>query len=131
MAELFDGIFPGQSGITETLLGILGTTAAVQLPSLTVYDPATGADVITAGSQITVKSAPPELYSIDEIDGSNIITGDIKVTIGAYDLGDAGIKKEQLQRSTLIINDDNLTIVTASPVFSGKIIASYELQLRR
>ena len=131
MAGMFDGIFAGAFGVAGSLLGTLGISATVKLRPDTTYDPGTGNEAELIPAEITVKAAPPESYSIREIDNSNILTGDIKTTIGSYDLDFANVTKEELERAELIINNEALRIVIANPLISGNDIAAYELQLRR
>ena len=131
MAGLFDTIFAGASGVAENLLHTLGITAVVKLRPDTTYNPSTGDQTELVPDEITVYASPPESYGINEIDGTNIVTGDVKNTIGANPLNIANVAQEELERAELIINGETLKIVAVNPVYSGNSIAAYELQMRK
>jgi hypothetical protein len=133
MAGLFDSVFSGVSGVAETLLGTLGITCNVHLKPSENYNPATGETVSDEAEIFTVKCSPPANYQINEIDGTNILNGDIKLIIGAAQLKRAitTVNKERLERSTIEINGEYLTVVSVEPIYSGELISAYKLQLRR
>jgi len=132
---LFDGIFAGPNGIAETLLKTLGLEqqAVVHLRVCEQYDPTTGRTIKAPAESFTVNASPPLAYSINEIDGSNILQGDVHNIIGASDLKRdiSTVSKERLIRSILNINGEDLTIINAMPMVSGTEIAGFELHLRK
>lgn len=134
-ATLFDGIFSGSNGVAETLLKTLGLNqgAVIKLKACEDYDPITGRTIKAPAEDFTVNASPPLVYTIDEIDGSNILQGDIHNIIGASDLKRdiSTVSKERLLQSILEINGEALTIINVMPMISGTKIAGYELQLRK
>jgi hypothetical protein len=133
MQGLFDGIFAGKTGVAQNLLTILGIDAEVHLKSCKDYDPSTGEEITYPDEIFPVKASPPEKYSIKEIDGTNIIQGDVKTIIGSADLERdiSTVQKERLERSVLRINSEDLKIITVDPIYSGYQISAYTLQLRK
>jgi len=129
MPPLFDNIFAGQSGVASTLLDTVGISAKITIPGARHYDPARDEEVREPDTEINVKSTPPEEYQISEIDGTNILLGDLIATVGAYEL--ANFAKEQLERATYISDSANFAIVKVKPVYSGDKIAIFELQMRK
>ena len=133
MPSLFDNIFAGSSGVANSLLSALGITAVITVSGDANYDPATGDELAPDTTDYTVKCAPPEPYNINEIDGTNILQGDVKITIGAANLHKdiSQLLPHQLERAEITINDEILQIAGVTPNYSGEQVATYDLQCRR
>jgi len=125
---LFDSIFSGVGGVADQLLLLLGTEAIITLPPVKKYNPATGIEHEIIGVVITVKSSPPDAYTIDEIDNTIILQDDLKVTVGAVELVD--VEQDDMIRGEFSINNVTYRIVSIKPVVSGENTAAFELQLR-
>ena len=132
---LFDGIFAGASGVAETLLKTLGEEqqSTVKLRACEDYDPTTGRTIKAPAENFIVNASPPIVYSIDEIDGTNILQGDVHNIIGASDLKRdiSTVSKERLINSILQINGEDLTIIGVDPVYSGIYVSAFMLHLRK
>jgi hypothetical protein len=130
---LFDNIFAGPSGLAETLLKTLGLNqgATVKLLQTGTYAPKTGSDPKDPLETVVVNASPPIEYALNQIDGTNILKGDVQNIIGASDLITAGVPKERLIQSKLNINGEDLTIISAEPIVSGTLVSAYTLQMRK
>ena len=126
---MFDNIFAGKSGVAQGLLKLMGIKATITMPSSYQYDPSTGVDVETTGNVYTAKCAPPASYNVNEINGSNILQGDVKLTIGTEAIN--GESYKDLERATVEVNSKVFNVVNVNPIVSGEDTPIIILQLRQ
>ena len=118
---LLDLIIPD---IAKTLIGELGPTAT--LTQRTVgYDPLTGLDSTTESS-FTISITPPDPYKQEEVDGSAIQSGDMRIYVVAK-----GIQAEPLVDNEVSFGSDVYRVVSVGKVMSGASVAIYDLQCRK
>jgi len=123
---LLDNVFPGPTGVAAQLLYLFGGEGVVSYSAGDVYDPLTS--TTTPGTPIsdTVDASPPEAYDRPDIDGTAIVSGDMKTLI----------REDQLTaippiNATFTYQGEAWNIVSVNPIISGHEVATYELQLRK
>ena len=93
--------------------------------AVAVYSAATGATVETVTSY-SVKVTPPKRFENSVVDGELIQLGDAQVTLADY-------AKVVTPKSgdKITIDSEVWTVVAVGKVFSGELVATWKLQLRR
>jgi len=109
------------------VLATYGKNASFIVPSnaQSSYDPTTGIATPSV-TTYTVKIAPPELYDAQYANGDTIRIGDAKTIIAA-----SGLPFTPVLGIGLTIDATNWTIVDVQALYSGELIAAYELRIRR
>jgi len=131
MPGMFDDIFAGENGVANTLLDVMGIHSTLKVVTDDNYHPETGDDLPDDFQEFEVRSSPPMAYNINEIDGSNILQGDMKIIISATEIKDLGLKKSDLERGMITTNGETFSIVNVKSYVSGNMNAAFELQVRK
>ena len=133
MSNLFDSIFPnieGSQNVANKLLSMFGDKGIITKKEQ-VYNPKDGSyDSDDIDYEIIV--TPPLQFNVRDYDSENILRGDLYCFINADTLHKeiSTLDYKELKGCTITINDTCFTIVGVTPIFSGKNISSYKLQLR-
>jgi len=109
-----------------SLLSRRGKTVTITIPASETYVPTTGGVTLGANQPYSVKATPPEPYESRYVNGDTIHADDMRIFIAAKDLEFTPAKGQTVTIDTL-----KWRIVKVSPVYSGELVALYELQLRR
>lgn len=103
-----------------------GKTVTFTVKSLTPYNPLTGG--VGEGIPIThsVKVSPPDQYDKRLVDGDIVKQADLKVLLPPTTLFTPAVD------STFVdIDGSEFRVIGVKPVYSGELIAIFELQLRQ
>lgn len=110
--------------LANALIGDFGKTVSYKQRASS-YDAASGKTTFTE----TVTSAiiaPPEPYKQSRVDGSVVQMGDVMTAIAG-----SAISFVPEISDRVLLNDVDWQVVGVNPVFSGELVAMYELQLRQ
>lgn len=107
----------------KAALEIVGSTVTLKKPASKVYDISAGSFITTEGTSDNIKVAI-ESYTSNEIDGTNVRSGDIKITI----IND-NVTLDS--KDSIIMDDINYNIVNIEPQKLDDVILAYTIQLRR
>lgn len=89
------------------------------------YDPTTGQNTETTTDH-TVKTAPPSAYTQRQLDSSQVQVGDLRVI-----LPDKPISFTPSTSDRVVIDGVIGSIVQANPLYSGELVAYWDLQVRK
>lgn len=109
---------------TAELVARLGRSARFTVPSGS-YDPSTGA-VGVAEAYHTHKVTPPDEYEDRYVDGDAIQEGDVRVYLPSL-----GLAFTPQMGQTVLMGAEEWDAISVAPIYSGRRIALYEIQLRR
>lgn len=117
--------------LATTLVGKFGKSATLGHIYTGAYNPVTGV-ASQSESTLTVRGVV-ERYGTSEIDGVNVLRGDVKWTVAA-----AAVTKTPSPNDTVDFGETTAggdpvlyTVLAVEPVYSGDLPALYVLQLRR
>lgn len=129
--SLLDSIIPSivNSVLQPTLVG---AACAVSVKSAATYSYTTGQET---GGTVTTKniySSPPQAYSQREIDGTTILTGDMKIYIAAEQWSSlpAAFGDAPTSLVAVAIQGRTYSIIRSTPFMVGESAAAFEVQLR-
>lgn len=123
---LLDSIF---SDVASTVTRAIGGSA-VLIRRVSGYVPETGVDVQESETEYPIPITPPYEYTIEEIDGTNIQKGDLKVGVPSKDLPVVP-QPESEQNWTIRLGGVEYRVIRVTPYSSGDANAMYGLQCRR
>jgi hypothetical protein len=106
------------------LINELGKQAVFHVPGTETYDPTTG-DVTRVDSNYTKRVTPPEGYNEKFIDGDLIRAGDKKIYVAASGLGFTPKAGHKVTLDAVVWK-----VHKATPIYTGKQVAVWELQIR-
>lgn len=109
----------------ERLINKFGKPITIRRTSST-YNPATGSTTETTADH-SGNAAPPSPYEERLIDGSLIQVGDMRVTVPARSLSIV----PSTTTDTVVMDGATWQLVRVMPLFSGELVATYELQVRK
>lgn len=107
------------------LVNRLGKTVAFKVPASQTYNPATGVVTETGSTDVSAVVTPPSAYHVRLVDGDMIRQGDVKVSVPA-----SGLSFTPVPGQKVVIDSKTWHVVAVRPVYTGELIALYELQLR-
>ena len=123
---LLDNVFHGPNGVASQLLYLFGGVSTITYEVGSVYDPLTGETVPGTVVTDTPDTSPPDKYDREDIDGTAIRAGDMKVLVRESQL----TGRPPLD-ATLTYEGEIWNIVSVTPIISGHEVATYEIQLRK
>lgn len=128
MGALDDGMKAAANAIVEALVDSPTTVRR----ETRAYNVITGAES-EAVAIYSLKTAPPEQYRLNEIDGTNIRRGDIKVFVPQLQIEGAGFLGFKQDSDVIILPTESAEwrIVYIEPVSTGDSVAGVMLQLRK
>ena len=109
-----------------TMITNFGKNATFKVIAGADYDPLTGEVSQDGTSNIVRKIIPPMTYERKFIDGEIVQDGDLMTGIAA-----SGLTFTPTDGMTVSFDNTSWKIVNVQPVYSGELIALYELQLRQ
>ncbi len=117
--------------LSSDLIGTLGTTAVTFTRVTRIHDPRTDRESPTTTTG-TFKISPPERFNTGRVDGSTILATDLMSLVSAKDLDDDGFDMTPADDATITVEFGGVTyaVVGVGSVYSGDLVAAYELQLR-
>lgn len=92
-------------------------------------DPDTGAITAAATVVSTTVTGIFRFFSQDEINGEDVLSGDLQALIGAKEVNDAGIVPDTTMQ--LVAKGITYSVVRVTPTQPGGIAVLYRLQIRR
>ena len=112
--------------VAQTLISDLGKLVDFSVPATKTYDPTTG--IVTEGAITvhSVKVSPPERYEERFVDEDLIRARDLRISLAAL-----GLAFTPDLAMLVTIDSIAFDIIHITPVYSGELIALYELQLRQ
>lgn len=122
---LLDEVF---ADVAQTLIGEFSDTPATITRTTQDYDPETGEESGAVTQEVAAKTSPPSPFALRDINGTNILQGDVTVLVASADLG-AFVPSHQTD--TLTRGGITYRIVSVEPISSGDSIAAYQLHCRR
>lgn len=90
------------------------------------YDPATGTET-TTNTDYSTKTAPPENYRLDQIDGTLVKRGDQRLLVAAQGLS----IEPSAQTDSVIMDATTWAVVAVEAIWSGEQVAGWYIQVRR
>lgn len=121
-----DALRDAMRGVAASVLDTLGTAATITR-STESYNPETGAESGAASTDYSVNCSPPSPFKENEIDGTHIQRGDVKVLVAAKGLAIAPTSKTD----TFTFDSVQYKIVDVDPIYSGSLPAAFELHCRK
>ncbi len=111
---------------TLAIINKFGRDMDFTLPLASSYDPATGTGTESIVTTYIVKASPPIDFEQRYIDGDSVRRGDVRIILAAKGLPfipvpDMKIKFDNIDFSTIAV----------LPIYSGELIAAYDLQARK
>jgi hypothetical protein len=103
-----------------------GKTVTLRRPGETTFDETTGESTTGSPSTQDVAATPPREYASDQIDGSLIRRGDLRLSVPAKGLTFVPAVFDQV-----VLDGQTWGIQRVMPKYSGEQAAMYELQVRR
>lgn len=110
--------------LANQLIGDFGKTVSYKQRASS-YDPSTGKTSFTE-TETSAIIAPPEPYKQNRIDGTVIQQGDVMTSIAGSSISFVPEISDRV-----LMNGVDWQVVGVNPVFSGELVALYELQLRQ
>jgi hypothetical protein len=110
--------------LANQLIGDFGKTVTYKQRASS-FDPSTGKTSFTETASSAI-IAPPEPYKQNRIDGSTIQNGDAMTSVAG-----SAISFVPEIGDRVLMNGVDWNVVAVNPVFSGELVAMYELQLRQ
>ena len=110
--------------LAKKLIGDFGKTVTYKQLSSS-YDASTG-KTTSAETASSAVIAPPAPYRQNRIDGSTIQNGDVTSSVAASAIAFVPAIGDRVD-----LNAVDWQVVGVNPVFSGELVALYELQLRQ
>lgn len=109
-----------------SLVNRLGKTGKITSVSSYTFNPANGSVTENGATTQFKKVTPPEEYSRYVVDGDSIKLGDMKVLLPA-----SGLSFVPARGFSIKIDSVTFDIVRVEPIYTGKQVGAYQLQLRR
>lgn len=110
----------------RAIIARLGTTITFYYGGLGEYDHQTGDTIIAGKSAVDQKCTPPTPYSRRYIDGDLIQEGDMLTFVANDTLEFTPINGMRAE-----LNSVSWFVVSVQAIYSGELVAAWELQLRR
>ena len=123
MTTTLDRILPN---IAKNLLQQFGTDITITRLTSSTFNPATLGQSGTVDAQ-TVKCSPPSPYRAAQIDGTNVLFGDLSVVIAD---NDPGFEFAPATGQHASFGGKAYSIVNVETIRSGDEVAAYQCQLR-
>lgn len=118
-----------RDGSVRDVLEQFGFDMTLESDREPTIDPDTGAITAAAVVVSTTVNGIFRFFSQDEVDGKNILSGDIQALIGGKETNDANIVPDTTMK--LIAKDVKYNVVRVTPTEPGGIAVLYRLQIRR
>lgn len=123
---LLDGVF---ESLATTLTGTLGSVVVFK-QTVSQYDHEHDTELLT-NKTVTTTSSPPDPYKVNQIDGSLVQGGDLKIIVAAAPFRTASINPIQDGKNwTVTLQAKVYQVIRWMPLNSGGQDAAYEVQLR-
>lgn len=122
MTVLDDKMIPKIFAIIERY----GKSVTFTVEAVQSYNPATGETTAATPVTHTRKVTPPTAYEQRFVDGETIRAGDMKVFVAAQGLAFVPALDQRVT-----IDSVAWRIMAVGPIYTGELVALYELQLRK
>lgn len=118
-----------RDGVVAKVLKDKGFDMTLESSREPTIDPNTGAITAAAVVVSTIVNGIFRFFSQDEIDGQNILSGDLQALIGGKELSIASLVPDTTMQ--LVAKGTTYTVVRVTPTTPGGIDVMYRLQIRR
>ena len=112
--------------VAKTLINLFGGSVTIQRRVPGTYDPIAGTEGAETTTTHPVKASPPEPFATDRIDGTSILTTDLRMLLAAQS---APVVPDP-KTDSVILDGVTYKLIRTSPIKSGDLVAAWELHLR-
>lgn len=107
-----------------SIISDLGKPVVFRIPAAASYDPTTGESVEVSPVEYTVKATPPNPVVIDSRDGSTVLRQTKGIILAAQ-----GLAFTPAVGQSVLIDGVEAAVVSVSPIYSGELIAAFQVEL--
>lgn len=111
---------------TLAIINKVGRNMDFTLPLASSYDPATGTGTESINTTYTVKASPPIDFEQRYIDGDSVRRGDVRIILAA-----SGLPFTPVPDMKIKFDNIDFSTIAVLPIYSGELIAAYDLQARK
>jgi len=111
---------------TLDIINKVGRNMDFTLPLASSYDPVTGTGSESIVTKYTVKASPPIDFEQRYIDGDSVRRGDVRIILAAK-----GLPFTPVPDMKITFDGINFSTIAVLPIYSGELVAAYDLQARK
>ena len=111
---------------TLAIINKVGRNMDFTLPLASSYDPVTGTGAESINTTYTVKASPPIDFAQRYIDGDSVRRGDVRIILAAKGLPFIPIPDMKID-----FDGHSFSTIAVLPIYSGELVAAWDLQARK